>query len=84
MYREQVIVRTGEILQARGARSLTRLACQFRAQSWIDDGRQRVDAKSMIGVLSLDIFPENRLTLLADGGDERSAVQAMAGFFTGI
>lgn len=82
MYRQSVTIQTKDVLQAREARSFTKLTNDFKAQSWIDDGDQRVNAKSMIGVLSLDIFPKDQVTLIADGEDEVAAVEAMTGFLT--
>ena len=80
MYKESITIKTEDVLHAKEARNFTKLANDFQAQSWIDDGNQRVNAKSMIGVLSLDVFPEDQVTLIADGVDEEAAVRAMSSF----
>ena len=82
MYRQSVTIQTHDVLHAKEARSFTKLTNDFKAQSWIDDGDQRVNAKSMIGVLSLDILPQDQVTLIADGEDEQAAVEAMSGFLS--
>ena len=81
MFRQAVTIKTEDVLHAKEARKFTKLANDFKAQSWIDDKGQRVNAKSMIGVLSLNILPQDEITLIADGDDEETAVHAMAEFF---
>ena len=39
---------------------------------------RRVNAKSLLGVLSLGIVKGTTITLIADGSDEKEAVEALA------
>ena len=53
-----------------------------RAASGEKDER-RVNAKSLLGVLSLGITKGTTITLLADGSDEKEAVAALSGLVSG-
>lgn len=59
------------------AASLVQVASRFEARVMIERGQKIVNAKSTLGLLSLytDIGPG--MTMVADGEDEKEAVQAM-------
>ena len=44
---------------------------------WLEKDERRVNAKSLLGVLSLGIVKGTTITLLADGADEKEAVTAL-------
>ena len=80
MYRRQVVLRQAAALRGRRAREFHELTRGFRARAWLDDGRRRVDAQSMIGLLAAEPEPGRPVLLLADGPDERESVHAMEAF----
>ena len=45
---------------------------------WIEVDNRRVNAKSLLGVLSLGLTKGTTVTLMADGPDEESAIEALA------
>ena len=45
---------------------------------WVEKDDRRVNAKSLLGVLSLGIAKETKITLIADGPDEENAVNELA------
>ena len=49
----------------------------FRSRLWIGQGTREVNAKSLLGVVSLDIGPGAQVTLSADGNDAEEAVAAL-------
>ena len=44
---------------------------------WVEKEERRVNAKSLLGVLSLGIVKGTNITLIADGSDEKEAVDAL-------
>ena len=44
---------------------------------WVEKEERRVSAKSLLGVLSLGIVKGTNITLIADGSDEKEAVDAL-------
>lgn len=45
---------------------------------WVEKGDRRVNAKSLLGVLSLGIVKGVEITLIADGEDEDAALTGLA------
>ena len=61
-------------LHARSATFFIQKANSFRSNVWIEKDERRMDAKSLLGVLSMGIKKDTVITLLADGPDEQEAV----------
>ena len=66
-------------LHARPAMQLVDLANRFNAQIEIAKAEQRVDAKSIMQVMTLAATQGTTLTLTASGSDAAKAVAALAG-----
>ncbi len=52
-------------------------ANEFKSTIWVEKDEQRVNAKSLLGVLSLGIIKGSTIDLIADGTDEKDAVDAL-------
>ena len=50
---------------------------RFKSGIWVEKEDRRVNAKSLLGVLSLGIVKGTTITLIADGADEKEAVEAL-------
>lgn len=64
-------------LHARPATFFIQKANEFKSSIWVEKGDRRVNAKSLLGVLSLGIVAGTEFTVSADGADEESAVEAL-------
>ena len=64
-------------LHARPATFFIQKANEFKSSIWIERDERRVNAKSLLGVLSLGIVKGTTITLIADGADEKEAVGAL-------
>ena len=53
-------------------------ANSYKASIWVEKGDRRVNAKSLLGVLSLAVTKGMEITLLADGADENTALSGLA------
>ncbi len=64
-------------LRARPATFFIQKANEFKASVWIEKDERKVNAKSLLGVLSLGIAKHTKVSIIADGEDEENAVNAL-------
>ena len=64
-------------LHARPATFFIQKANSFRSNVWIEKDERKVDAKSLLGVLSMGVKKDTVVILSADGPDEQQAVAAL-------
>ena len=64
-------------LHARPAVFFIQKANEFKSSIWIEKDERRVNAKSLLGVLSLGIVKGSTITLVADGADEQEAIDTL-------
>ncbi|MBQ8396874.1 MAG: HPr family phosphocarrier protein [Clostridia bacterium] len=65
-------------LHARPATFFIQKANSYRSSIWVEKDDRRVNAKSLLGVLSLGIVKGMTITLIADGPDEADALEGLA------
>ena len=65
-------------LHARPATFFIQKANSFKSSLWVEKEDRKVNAKSLLGVLSLGIAQGMTITLLADGSDEDEALAGLA------
>lgn len=78
MCTKNVVINNQVGLHARPATFFIQKANEFKCSIWIEKDERRVNAKSLLGVLSLGIVKGTEITLIADGSDEEAAVDALA------
>ena len=78
MYSQEAVVNNQVGLHARPATYFIQKANEFKSGIWVEKEERRVNAKSLLGVLSLGIMKDTTVTLIADGSDEKEAVDALA------
>ncbi len=64
-------------LHARPATFFIQRANEFKSSIWVEKDDRRVNAKSLLGVLSLGIVKGTTIKLVADGSDEEEAVKTL-------
>ena len=82
MYIKQATVNNQVGLHARPATFFIQKANEFKSTIWVEKDEQRVNAKSLLGVLSLGIIKGSTIDLIADGTDEKDAVDALVDAYT--
>ena len=70
-------------LHARPATYFTQKANEFKSSISVEKDDRRVNAKSLLGILSLGITKGTVVTLMADGVDEKEAVDALCTLVSG-
>ena len=77
MFVKDVVVQNRDGLHARPATFFIQKANEFKASIWVEKEERRVNAKSLLGVLSLGIVGNTAIRVIADGADEEAAVEAL-------
>ena len=77
MYLKDVTVKNQVGLHARPATFFIQKANEFKSSVWVEKEERRVNAKSLLGVLSLGIVGGTTIRIIADGVDEQDAVDSL-------
>ena len=77
MFVKDVVVQNQVGLHARPATFFIQKANEFKASIWVEKEERRVNAKSLLGVLSLGIVGNTAIRVIADGADEKEAVEGL-------
>jgi catabolite repression HPr-like protein len=80
MVEKQVEVKLKTGLQARPAALFVQEANRFSSEIFLEKDGKKVNAKSIMGLMSLAISKGTSITLVADGSDEEEALVALEGF----
>ena len=83
MYMKEATVNNQVGLHARPATFFIQKANEFKSSIWVEKDERRVNAKSLLGVLSLGIVKGTAIKLIADGADEKEAVEALVELISG-
>ncbi len=77
MVSSEVTVMNAVGLHARPATFFIQRANSFKSSIWVEKDDRRVNAKSLLGVLSLGIVKGTTITLIADGTDDEEAIKTL-------
>ena len=77
MISRQVTITNSSGLHARPATFFIQKANSYKSSIWVEKDERRVNAKSLLGVLSLGIVGGTEITIIADGIDEEEAVSSL-------
>jgi phosphocarrier protein len=69
-------------LHARPATFFIQKANSYKATIWLEEGGRRINAKSLLGVLSMGIIKGTTITLISDGIDEVEALDGLESLIT--
>lgn len=77
MVKKEVTITNNIGLHARPATFFIQKANTYRSSVWIERDERKVNAKSLLGVLSLGIAQGMTISIAADGSDEIDAVNGL-------
>lgn len=77
MLTKEVTINNQVGLHARPATFFIQKANEFKSSIWIEKDDRKVNAKSLLGVLSLGIVKGTAIKLIADGSDEKDALATL-------
>lgn len=81
MIEQTVIVKNRAGVHTRPAAMIVKLAAQFKSDLFIKDENLRINAKSIIGVMTLAAAQGTQLSIIAEGIDENDAVAKLVELF---
>lgn len=81
MVRRPVTIQSEMDVEARPIAHLVQEASQYTSQVYIELDNKKINAKSIMGMMSLEWERGTNLTVVADGTDEESAVDGVEAFF---
>ncbi|AIG28588.1 HPr family phosphocarrier protein [Brevibacillus sp. 7WMA2] len=79
MVQQRVMVKLKTGLQARPAAFFVQEANRYRSEIYVEKDNKKVNAKSIMGIMSLAISSGTEITILASGDDAQMAVDTLAG-----
>ena len=77
MISRDIVINNASGLHARPATFFIQKANTYKCSIWIEKDDRKVNAKSLLGVLSLGIAKDMTVTLIADGQDENTAISGL-------
>ena len=77
MFNKEVIVRCESGLHNRQATYFVQKANEFESSIWLESANRKMNAKSLLGIMSLSIITGDTVSLIAMGPDAEEAVNAL-------
>ena len=77
MFNKDVVVRCESGLHNKQATYFVQKANEFESSIWLESGSRKMNAKSLLGIMSLGIVTGSTVSLIADGSDAEIAVTAL-------
>lgn len=78
MFEKEVVVNCESGLHNKQATYFVQKANEFSCSIWLSSGSRKMNAKSLLGIMSLGIVTGANVTLSASGADAEAAVNALA------
>mgnify|MGYP003500477279 CR=1 FL=1 len=78
MFSKEVVVRCESGLHNRQATYFVQKANEFDSSIWLESDNRKLNAKSLLGIMSLGIVTGAVVTLSASGSDEQTAVETLS------
>ena len=77
MFNKEVVVRCESGLHNRQATYFVQKANEFECSIWLESGNRKMNAKSLLGIMSLGIVTGATVNLSAQGSDAEASVNAL-------
>ena len=77
MFNKEVVVRCESGHHNKQATYFVQKANEFESSIWLESGNRKMNAKSLLGIMSLGIVTGSVVTLSAAGSDAEAAVNAL-------
>ena len=77
MIQKEVVVKCESGLHNRQATYFVQKANEYSSSVWLESENRKMNAKSLLGIMSLGVITGASVTLSAEGSDEEAAVSAL-------
>lgn len=82
MIKKPITINLSTGLEARPVAQLVQVASQFNSEIYVEIGKKRVNAKSIMGMMTLSIVPGEEVTIITKGVDEEEAMDKIEEYLT--
>ena len=82
MIRKPVTIRISNGLEVRPIAMLVQVASQFESEIYIENGNKRVNAKSIMGMMTLGLDAGEEVIVSANGSDEETAMEKIEDYLS--
>ena len=82
MIRKPITIQLSTGLEARPVAQLVQVASQFESDIHVEVGQKRVNAKSIMGMMTLGLDAGEEITLIVNGDDENAAMSSIATYLS--
>ena len=77
MFNKEVVVRCESGLHNKQATYFVQKANEFESSIWLESGSRKMNAKSLLGIMSLGVITGSKVNLIAAGPDAEAALNAL-------
>lgn len=81
MVSKEIVVRCESGLHNKQASYFVQKANEFECSIWLESGNRKMNAKSLLGIMSMGIVTGATVTLSASGSDEQEAIDLLEALF---
>ena len=82
MIKKPIQIQISNGLEARPVAMLVQVASQFESQIFVESGEKKVNAKSIMGMMTLGLDTGEKITDVAEGNDEEEAMTSIEKYLT--
>ena len=82
MIKKPITVNLSTGLEARPVAQLVQVASQFNSEIYVEVGEKKVNAKSIMGMMTLGLDSGENVTISVNGVDETEAMKEIEGYLT--
>ena len=84
MTREKCTVHLPNFTEARPVAEIVQTASQYESRIYLISGDKKINAKSIMGLMSLSLCNDEEIEVEAEGPDEQNAVSAIVGYMSTV
>ena len=83
MIKKPITIQIPSGLEARPVALLVQVASQYESEIYVESEARRVNAKSLMGMMTLGLNAGESITVTANGGDEKEAIDNIEKYLSG-
>lgn len=83
MINKEMTIRLENGLEARPVALLVQVASQYESSVYLETGDKKVNAKSIMGMMSLGLDIGEKVNVIVDGADEKAALEGIENYLSG-
>ena len=84
MKKKDITIQVDDSTKTRPVALLVQVASQFRSDIYIESGNKRVNAKSIMGMMTMGLESGEEVTVSVNGEDEDEALEQIEAYLTRV